>query len=158
MRWILIITLFVLGCKEKGIDPRVLSLPELNVQMLDSSRVMNTADIAAGVPTILMYFDPGCQFSREQTETIIKHYDSLKHIRFYMISSGPMQKLHDYYTHYRLDRFGNIIMGRDHELFFEKELKVPSFPWLFIYSPDKKLKRILTGSSDVQTILSNVNG
>jgi hypothetical protein len=144
----------LVSCKNK-IDPRVLTLPEFKIQLFDGTQIL---PVAKGKPTILVYFDPGCKFSRLQTETIIRNYRSLQHIQFYMFSPYPLQQLHDFYRHYHLENYDNITMGRDYDGFFEKELKVPSFPWLFIYAPGKELKKIITGNVDVQTILNNING
>jgi hypothetical protein len=142
----------------KKIDPRVLKLPSFKLLQLDSSRIFNTKDIATGMPTILVYFSPDCKFSRQQTENMLANYSSLQHIRFYMCSDVPLAKLNAFYRHYQLNRYTNIIVGKDYELFFDKELKVPSFPWLFIYAPDNRLKKIITGSTDAKTIIDMLNG
>jgi hypothetical protein len=147
----------IVSCKDEGIDPRVLTVPTFSMQLLDSNRIINTRDIAAGQPTIVMYFSPDCQFSRQQTERIIAGYPTLQHIRIYMCASEPLSKLNAFSRHYQLNRFNNITVGRDYNLFFQDQLKVPSYPWLFIYASDKKLKRIVTGSTDVKTILDMVN-
>jgi hypothetical protein len=148
----------IVSCKEEGIDPRVLTLPTFKMQLLDSTHIINTRDIAKGQPTVVMYFSPDCKFSQQQTERIIAGYPALQHIRFYMCSSGSLNKLNAFYRHYQLNRYNNIIVGRDYNLFFQDELKVPSFPWLFIYAADKKLKRIITGSTEVKNILKMING
>jgi hypothetical protein len=148
----------IASCKDSGIDPRVLTLPQFSMQLLDSTHFINTRDIAAGKPTIVMYFSPDCKFSRQQTERIIAGYAALQHIRFYMCSPYPLAKLNAFNRHYQLNTFNNITVGRDYNLFFQEQLKVPSYPWLFIYAPDKKLKRIITGSMDVKTILDMLNG
>jgi hypothetical protein len=151
----------IVSCKDSGkdgIDPRVLTVPQFSMQLLDSTTVLNTQDITPGQPTIVMYFSPDCKFSRQQTERIIASYPTLQHIRFYMCSSSPLEKLNAFSKHYQLSKYNNITVGRDHNLFFENELKVPSYPWLFIYARDKKLKRILTGSAEVKTILAMING
>lgn len=147
-----------LGCHNNGIDPRVLTLPSLKLLPLDSSRTIDTKDIAGGEATVLMYFNPDCKFSRQQTENILANYSSLQHIRFYLCSPYPLTKLNDFSKHYQLSRFNNIVVGRDYEMFFDKQLKINSFPWLFIYAPNKQLKRIITGSVDAKTIIHMVNG
>jgi hypothetical protein len=162
MRSFFYIVLFacIVSCKESGkgdIDPRVLTLPAFSIQSLDSTHTINTRDIAAGQPTIVMYFSPDCKFSRQQTERIIAGYPALQHIRFYMCSSDPLNKLNTFSKHYQLNRYNNITVGRDYNLFFQEQLKVPAYPWLFIYAPDKKLKRIVTGSVEVKTILDMLN-
>jgi hypothetical protein len=148
----------IVSCKEDGIDPRVLTLPQFSMQLLDGTSVLNTQDITPGQPTIVMYFSPDCKFSRQQTERIISNYGALQHINFYMCSSSSLNKLNTFSKHYQLAKYNNITVGRDYKLFFENELKVPSYPWLFIYAPDKKLKRILTGSAEAKTILHMLNG
>jgi hypothetical protein len=153
MRCILLGILIMASCNSNKIDSRVLTLPTFNIQLLDSSHVVNTADIASGAPTIVLYFSPDCKFSRMQTETIVKNHEALKHVRFYMCSSLPLSKIKAFSDHYQLSKYDNITVGRDVNLFFEKDLKVPAFPWSFIYKADKKLKRILTGNADLKLLL-----
>ena len=151
----------MVSCKDSGkgdIDPRVLAFPQFSMQLLDSTHIINTRDIAAGIPTVVMYFSPDCKFSRQQTERIISNYGALQHINFYMCSSSSLNKLNAFSKHYQLNRFNNITVGRDYNLFFQEQLKVPSYPWLFLYAADKKLKRIITGSTEVKTILDMING
>jgi hypothetical protein len=151
----------IVSCKDTGkggIDPRVLTLPQFSMQLLDSPNVLNTQNIRTGQPTVVMYFSPDCKFSQQQTQRIISNYAALQHIRFYMCSSSPLEKINAFSKHYQLNRFNNITVGRDYNLFFQEQLKVPSYPWLFIYAPDKKLKRIITGSTEVKTILDMING
>lgn len=162
MRTFSYIVLFacIVSCKDPGkggIDPRVLTVPTFNMQLLDSASIINTRDIKTGQPTVVMYFSPDCQYSQAQTQRIIANHTALQHVRFYMCSSGSLNKLNAFSKYYQLNKYNNITVGRDYNLFFQEQLKVPSFPWLFIYASDKKLKRIITGSTDVKTILDMIN-
>jgi len=142
----------------KGIDPRVLTLPSFNLQLLDSVHMLNTSSIKKGRPTILINFAPDCSSCSYQTEQLISNYQFLQSVNIYMCSPYPLHTLKEYYNHYGLNRFNNITVAHDVDQFFSAQLKVPSFPWLFIYAPDKKLKKIITGSTDIHTLLKILYG
>ena len=157
--------LFLLACfvscnssSARKVDPRVLTLPAFNLQLLNNEQIMNTGSLSTNTPVVFMYFSPACVFSRKQTEAIIANYRTLQHIRFLMCSAFPLDQIDTFYRHYQLNRFNNITVGRDKDLFFEKQLNVPSYPWLFIYTPDRKLKKIITGFADAQLILDMIKG
>ena len=159
-RWLYIGLLAgLVSCKPSGekIDSRVLTVPQFSMQLLDSTHSFNTRNIPAGQPTIVMYFSPDCKFSQQQTQRIVSNCTSLQNVRVYMCSSSSINKLNAFSRHYKLDQYNNITVGRDVNLFFQEQLKVPGYPWLFIYAADKKLKRIITGGTDVKTILQMLN-
>lgn len=143
----------IASCKQQGIDARVLTLPSFNLQALDSSHTLNTKNIENGQPTVLLYFNADCAFSRRQIEQIVAHYQLFSAINVYMCSEDPLYKLKAVYGQYGLNRFHNITVARDKDLFFQEQLKVPSFPWMFIYGADRKLKKIIQGNVDPQFIL-----
>src|SRR5688572_27965880 len=113
MRSILFGILIMASRNSNKIDSRELTLPTFSMQLLDSTQVLNTADIASGTPTIVLYFSPDCKFSRMQTETIIKNHEALKHVRFYMCSPLPLSKIKAFSDHYQLNKYVNITVGRD---------------------------------------------
>lgn len=148
----------ITSCNSNKIDSRVLTVPVFNMQLLDSTSMINTANIKSGTPTVVLYFSPECKYSRMQTETIIKNHEALKHVQFYMCSPLPLSKIKAFYNYYHLNKYENITVGRDVNQFFEKQLKVPAYPWSFIYKSDKKLKRILTGNADLKMLLEMTHG
>ena len=140
------------------IDPRVLTVPSFQMQLIDSRASFNTADIKKGEPTIVVYFSPTCKFSHQQTMDFVNNHEALKNVKIYMCSNAPLQKLHDFSEHYHLNRYNNITVGRDVNGFFDRQLKVTGYPWSFIYASDKQLKKIATGYVETKRILELYKG
>jgi hypothetical protein len=138
------------------IDPRVLTVPSVSLQLPESNKTINIANSQQGKPTVVLFFSPDCKYSQRQIKSITANYTALKDVHFYMCSSAPIKKLHAFSEYFHLNRFENITVGRDVNLFFDKELKVTGYPWSFIYTADKKLKRIATGEVSVKFILDMV--
>ena len=139
-------------------DKRILAIPSLNLLLTDSSTVINPQQIPPGKPTILVCFSPNCPFSRQQTKEIVTHYTQLQNYRLYFCSPEPLPAIKDFYNNYQLNKYKNITVGRDYELFFYKQLNIYSYPSLFIYNSANQLQKIATGFVSADMIVNFTNG
>jgi thiol-disulfide isomerase/thioredoxin len=127
-------------------------MPSFDLLLADSMTHFNTKSIPVGKPVVLFYFQPWCPYCKAQTETMIEQMQSLKGIRFYMLTSSLSPLFKQFYDHYELSKYPNIIVGIDDSLIFGNYFKTPGVPYLAIYDRDKKLKRVLIGQSDISVI------
>jgi hypothetical protein len=127
-------------------------LPSFNFIVIDKNKLLNTNTIDTGTPIVFFYFQPNCPYCRAQTLEVTNNIKSLKNIRFYFISKFPLINIKDYWSHYELKKYPNIITGRDYEGYFEKYLNVNAVPCLAIYNKRKKLKKVLIGEVSTKEI------
>jgi thiol-disulfide isomerase/thioredoxin len=127
-------------------------LPVFNLLLIDSTTYFNTNNISTETPTVFLFFNPDCPYSRAQITEITKNMSKLKHIKFYLLTSMPFAKLKDIYEHYKLSKFSNITCGYDYTSFFCEYFKVPGVPYMAIYGKNKKLKKAFAGKINPQFI------
>jgi len=79
-------------------------------------------------------------------DEIIGSISSMKKIRFYIFTTWPFDELRDFYRHYQLNKFSNIVVGLDYNNFFANHFKAQGVPYIAVYGKDKKLKEVFVGN------------
>jgi len=123
------------------------TLPAFNIMLLDSSTIVNTYNIPEGKPTLIMFFDPECTHCQAETKMLLGKMDSLKDIRFYMITSvHDFNKIRAFYNEYHLADYKNIeVVGRDYEYFFITYYGIKYVPDMVLYDGHKNLVKFFEG-------------
>ena len=129
-------------------------LPAFNIMLPDSSTIFNTYNIPKGKPIAILFFDPDCKHCRSFTESLVKGMDSVKNVRFYMVTfNHNFGNLRDFYKNYELDKYKNIeSVGRDYEFFVMSYYSAKHLPTLALYDGDKKLVTLIDGVKNVTEI------
>lgn len=120
-------------------------LPSFSILLPDSITYLNIADIPAGRPSVLFYFNPGCPFCQAEMREVIHNIDQLGGIDFYMITPYPFSDMKEFYKQFELDRFSNIKVGFDYKQFFDPYFQTTGTPFLAIYSGHRKLTATFIG-------------
>ncbi len=130
------------------------TLPAFNILLRDSVTIFNTYNIPEGKPILIMFFDPECGHCKDETKRLLAGMDSLKDIRFYMITSvHDFKKLRDFYDEYHLGDYKNIeVVGRDYEYFFITYYGVKFVPDLVLYDAHKNLVKFFDGHVTVDEL------
>lgn len=147
---------FLLGCQhhyqvmKTGLEGT--EMPGFEVTMIDSLSHFSTKSIATGRPSVLFSFDPTCPYCRAETESIVKHIKMLSGIDICMITYSQYTDFKKFYTHYGLGNYPNIIAGIDKSQGFINYFQAPEVPVMAIYDTNKKLKKVLIGLANVNSI------
>jgi len=136
--------------KSKGQE----TLPAFDLLLKDSVTHFNTSAINSGSPIVLMYFSPDCEHCQKETEGIIQNMDSLKHVRFYLVTNDPIERMQVYDKMYKLDKYPNIILGRDYKYFFPVHFKNAAPPYLVVYDRHKVIKAVFTGETSAGQLIA----
>jgi thiol-disulfide isomerase/thioredoxin len=120
-------------------------LPAFNIMQLDSSTIFNTFNIPKGKPVALVFFDPDCSHCRTFTERLTNGMDSVKNVRFYMVTvNHDFEQLRGFYKKYELAKYKNIeLVGRDYEFFFMSYYGPKTLPIVVVYDSNKQLVTLL---------------
>jgi thiol-disulfide isomerase/thioredoxin len=139
------------------LDPR---FPSFDIVLRDSVKVFNTKDIQSGRPIALMLFNPDCHHCMEATDAIVRGMDSLKDVRFYMVSTVPnMGLMRKFYDEHKIGTCKNIeVFGGDYEFFFISHYGTFRVPSIVLYDADKKLLNILENRFTATDIYNVIHG
>lgn len=146
----LFLVTYLTGCRDRhsiivtGLEGR--ALPSFNLLLMDSATTINTNQIPTGKPIVLLFINPYCPFCRAETQQIIDHLNSLNNIKFLVFSIFPFGSIKEYYNHFKLNKYTNIVVGQDYTDYFGKYFKIPGVPYMAIYAKDKRLRQVLIGN------------
>lgn len=128
------------------------AMPSINLLLTDSVSYLNTKNIPNGEPIVLFYFSPHCPYCRSLTKEIITNIKNLEDIHFYMLSNFPLSYIKDYKDEYQLDKYHNITVAQDYEIYFSTYFKAPGVPCIAIYGKERKLKQVVMGKVSTSLI------
>ena len=140
------------GKKPETTELRGKPMPSFSLLLQDSTTYINTGNIPMGQPVVLFYFGPHCPYSRAQIEAIIDDIAALKKIRIYAFTTWPFSELKEFYRHYQLNKYSNIIVGVDYTNFFGKYFRAQGVPYMAIYGKNRRLNEAFIGKIDADQI------
>ncbi|HTE26555.1 TlpA family protein disulfide reductase [Flavitalea sp.] len=158
-KWICFLVLS--ACVFSGIaqtenDPpykRFPTVPSFSLLAIDSTMITKD-NLASNKPTILMYFNPGCEHCQHQMEDIIAHKEALKDLQIVMATYAPLNELAEFIAKYKVTEFPNIKAGRDTKYMLQPFFKIGGLPYQALYDTDGKLITTYEGNVKIDTLLS----
>jgi len=121
-------------------------MPNFEILLTDSTTKINTNNIPAGTPSVLLYFSPYCPYCKAQIKEIIEDIDKLKKINFFLISTFPATTLKAFTKNLGIDKYpNNIIVGMDLTHSIGDYFEIVGVPYMAIYGKDKKLIKTFLG-------------
>lgn len=120
-------------------------LPVFSLLLTDSTTYFTTRNIPSGKPVVFFYFGAHCPYSHEQMKEIIDKMDELNDIRFYLVTTSSFGEMKAFCKEYALNKYSNIIVGRDYTEFFGNYYEARGVPFLAIYRKDKRLHEAYIG-------------
>lgn len=157
MRILFSIIVFIsfLGCKTGKESGE--TLPGFELQLSDGVTRFNTDTIGKGHPIALLYFSPDCEHCQAETEHIVKSIDSLKNIQILFVTNQDLEDMKVFRSHYGLDKYPNIVVGRDDQFFMIRHFKGLLPPTLILYDKKKNQQKIYGGQTLVSQLLTEAN-
>ncbi len=131
-------------------------IPQFNLLLVDSSTVVNPSKDKPGRPTVIIYFSPDCLDCQEETDALISRINEFKNIDFVFVTIDAMERLRVFVSHYKLNRFDNVIVGKDISFGFFNYYKPKATPFTVVFNKDKSLVGAFLGSGDRLQILINL--
>ncbi|HWK08122.1 MAG TPA: hypothetical protein VNS58_31045 [Puia sp.] len=127
-------------------------LPSVDLILADSITHFNTSAIPIGQNIVLLCYSPYCPYCRAEVDDILSNIETLQKTTFYLITPYPITDMKNFYNHYHLERYSNIIAGRDYKNELLPYFKASGVPYIAIYDTQKRLKEVLVGKSDAHII------
>jgi len=127
-------------------------LPSFDLVLQDGKTHLNTADIPAGQPFIVISFSPWCQHCQAETRDIIQHMQQLKNTRIYYITPYPFEDMLLFYRHYKMAQYPNVTMGWDYKDFYLSYFKTRMVPLTAVFDAKKRLQQAFLLPADAATL------
>jgi len=137
-----------------GMEGRL--LPSFGLLLADSLTHLNTKDIPDGGPFIVIGFSPSCIHCQAETRDIIDHIEKLKGTRIYFLTAYPFKEMKTFYHYFKLDKYPNLIMGRDTGDVFLTYFKAKSVPYTTIFDSKKRLKEVISGQTNADRLIKAI--
>jgi len=133
-----------------GLEGRL--LPSFDLLLTDSTTHLNTADIPTGQPVIVIGFSPWCTHCQAETRDIIKNMPELKNTKIYYVTAYPFDQMKVFYKAFKLEKYPNIVMGRDVKDYFLPYFKANGVPYTAVFDSKKRLKQVFGGETRADTL------
>ena len=144
------------GFTQTQTDPpykRFPTVPPLKLLLTDSTTVFTDKDLKKNTPLFFILFSPDCDHCQKETEELIDKIDSFKDIQIVMASFMPLDKIKEFYAHYELNRFSNIIVGYDMQHMLPTYYRISSTPFLAFYDKKGNLIEGIQGALPLAKVL-----
>ena len=129
-------------------------LPDFEIQTVGNG-TFKTAQLKKNAPVIIMFFSPGCDHCIHQFEAMKKRMNDFKKYQIVMPTYQPIEDLAAFDKKYQLEKYPNIVTGRDVNYFFPPFYEISSFPFLAFYDKSGKYINSHTGNMTVDEMLKN---
>ena len=128
------------------------SLPDFELELTDKT-LFTKAKMQKNMPSILMFFSPGCDHCIIQTEGMLKRMKDLNKYQILLVTIQPIEELQAFDKKYQIKKYPNIVTGRDTRYVFPPFYEIQNFPYLAFYDNQGKLLSTFEGNMSVDDML-----
>lgn len=128
------------------------NLPSFKMQTVGKGE-FNSVNLKKNTPVIIMFFSPGCDHCIHQFDDMVKRMNDLKTFHIVMATYQPIEELAEFDRKYKINKYPNIITGRDTNYFFPPFYEISNFPYFAFYNKSGKLINTYEGNLSVDNIL-----
>jgi len=113
--------------------------PDIKLLLTDSSTIFTKTDLPKDKTVVLIFFSPDCEHCQHTIKEMLPKMDSLSNL--FMVWNGPsylpLEQVKEFYTHYHLADYGNIVMGKEMSYFMPLHYRIEITPYAAIYKNGK---------------------
>ncbi len=113
--------------------------PDIKLLLTDSSTIFTKIDLPKDKTVVLIFFSPDCEHCQHTIKEMLPKMDSLSNL--FMVWNGPsylpLEQVKEFYTHYHLADYGNIVMGKEMSYFMPLHYRIEITPYAAIYKNGK---------------------
>jgi len=129
------------------------TVPPLKLLLLDSTSYFTKNDLKKNKPVLIIVFNPDCEHCKHETEEIIKNIDSLKNIQIVMATIMSFDLMKSFDEKYELQRFQNIIVGKDVQYTLPSFYQMHFMPYLAMYNKKGNLLATFEGAMKMEDLI-----
>jgi thiol-disulfide isomerase/thioredoxin len=132
------------------------TVPPFKLLLTDSSTSFTKENLDKKKTVMIMLFSPDCDHCKHETEEIIKNIDAFKKVQIIMSTTMPFEKMVDYYNHYDLKRFDNIVVGKDVSYLLPVFYDIHNLAFLAFYNKKKELISVFSGALPIDKVIEEL--
>jgi len=129
------------------------TVPPLKLLLVDSTTQFTEKELKKNRPVFVILFSPDCEHCKKGTEELIDNIDKFKNIQIVMTTILLFDKMKEFYTDYKLDRFENITVGRDQFYLLPTFYRVKNMPFFAFYGKKGDLIDVAEGTLPIPKVL-----
>ena len=123
----------------------------------DSLTHLNSSDIPAGKPFIVIGFSPYCPHCRGEIMDITQNIRKFQDTHIYLVTTFSIPELRDFYDKLQLQKYPGITLGMDKKNAFLSYFNIHMIPFTAIYDGKKRLDEAMAGRTDIATLSRCLN-
>lgn len=152
---IIILAAQICYCQADSTKPvylRFPTIPQFSIYRASDSTVFTRDNLAKRKPTIFIIFSPDCEHCQHETEALIANINKFKGVQIVMVEYLAYEEMVKFYKIYQIEKYPNIIMGRDAKFYLPLFFKVESLPAIYVYDKKGNFKQAFSGSVKMDKI------
>lgn len=132
--------------------------PNIQLLLTDSSTIFTKENLPKDKTVVLIFFSPDCEHCQHTASEMIKKMDSLSNL--FMVWNGPsylpLEQVKEFYAHYHLAQYNNIVMGKEVNYFMPLHYRIEITPYAAIYKNGKLFTEFRT-SVELKDLIAVAN-
>ena len=123
---------------KEEVETALKTMPDFSFETLEG-KTFTQNNLETDQPTVLIYFNSGCDYCQHEAQSIEQHIESFKDVQLVFVSYETKETIQQFSKTYKLNNYDNIILLCDTRDDFATRFDATSIPYLLIYDKDKKL-------------------
>ncbi|MDD4227666.1 MAG: redoxin domain-containing protein [Mariniphaga sp.] len=140
--------------EKKETEKKIQKLPDAQFISLTGDTV-NLHDFDPGKPMIIIFFHPECDHCRYEAKEIGLNADAFQNCQMLMITfDDSIKRIENFCMNYHLWEISNFEVLLDPGNHFDESFGKTAVPSIFVYSPDRKLKKKFIGETKPEALIN----
>ncbi|RWU08148.1 peroxiredoxin family protein [Pedobacter chitinilyticus] len=136
-------------------EDRLARMPNFNLMLSDSSTI-STSQLPRDVPYLFVLFDADCLGCQQETDTLLLHIDKLRRTNIVFLTIHGLKSVDIFRRHYHMERYPNIMLAYDYQMYFPRHFHSATTPLLAIYDRDRNLRGVFEGQANTTKLLGTI--
>lgn len=156
--FIFVITLFISQLSFSQADTakpvylRFPTIPQFTIYKASDSTKFTREDLQKRKSTVFILFSPDCDHCQHETEALTANIDKFKDAQIVMVQYLSHEQMVKFYKDYKIEKYPNIIMGKESKYYLPVFFKVASLPAIYVYDKKGKFKQAFAGSVKIEKV------
>lgn len=135
---------------------RFSTVPPFKLLLTDSTTYFTKDNLDRKKSVMFMLFSPDCEHCQHETEEIVKNIKAFEKTQLILSTTRDFANMREFYERYGLDRFENIIVGKDEAYMLPVFFDIRNLPFLAFYNKKKELVSVFQGAMPIKNVIEEL--
>ncbi len=132
-------------------------MPDFTFQTLDGNS-FGKQELAPGLPTLIMHFDPGCDHCEFEAQELVQHIALFNNTQVLMVTASDKESTERFADNFGLKSLPEITILLDTDEQFFNAFGSITTPCSFAYNKDFELVEYFAGSVKMEVLRKRMDG